>query len=177
MALNSNYKVLFDKHTTTEIAALELEVGVIVFDTTLGKFKECDGTVWTIIPTGRRSQVTVTDDKTLTFDDADIEQNIATDAKVFTLPKITTARIGTSFFFRNTGADDAVALTLAPNASDSFSGTIANATADSVASDAVDKDFVNTKATANLGDYVEVRAIALTKWFIIGGVGIWASQG
>ena len=80
------------------------------------------------------------------------------------------------FLFRNTGADGNNIVTLSPNAADGIHGTIANAAADSVASGTVDKDFVNTKATANKGDYVILRAVALTEWYIIGGVGIWASE-
>jgi len=30
--------------------------------------------------------------------------------------------------------------------------------------------------TANKGDYVIIRAVALTQWYIVGGVGIWASE-
>ena len=62
------------------------------------------------------------------------------------------------------------------SSTDGFHGTIANAAADSVASGVVDKDWVNTKATANKGDYVIIRAVALTQWYIVGGVGIWASE-
>jgi hypothetical protein len=40
----------------------------------------------------------------------------------------------------------------------------------------VNKDWINTKASANKGDYVVIRAVALTQWYIIGGVGIWASE-
>ena len=104
------------------------------------------------------------------------EVEVATDALVMTLPLISTDNIGREITFRNTGADGAAILTIAPNALDGINGSIANAAADSVASGVVDKDFVNTKATANNGDYVVLRATALTKWTIVGGVGIWASQ-
>lgn len=48
MGLTSTFKRPFDRHTTTEIAALETEAGVKVYDTTLGVFKVCDGTDWII---------------------------------------------------------------------------------------------------------------------------------
>ena len=105
------------------------------------------------------------------------EVEVATDALVMTLPLISTDNIGREITFRNTGADGAAILTIAPNALDGINGSIANAAADSVASGVVDKDFVNTKASANNGDYVTLRATALTKWTIIAGVGIWASEG
>lgn len=121
--------------------------------------------------------VTVAVDTTLTEDDSGKTYNIATDAKTFTLPLISTDNIGMKFRFRNTGADNAVALTLSPNALDGINGTIQNAAADSVASGVVNKNLVNTKATANNMDWVEIEAVAATKWAITGGVGIWASEG
>lgn len=126
--------------------------------------------------TAQREQDLSIIDKTLTAGDSAKDQNIATDAKTFTLPLITESKIGMRFTFRNTGADAAVALTIAPNVLDAIHGTVANAAADSVAGGVVDKDFVNTKATANKGDYVTLTAGALTEWYISGGVGIWASQ-
>jgi hypothetical protein len=126
-----------------------------------------------------RKQNTLTASTTLTEAQLGEDFNIATDALVVTLPLITASMVnsGHSYVFRNTGADGNNIITLAPNAADGFNGSIANAAADSVASGVVDKVFVNTKATANSGDYVEVKPVALTKWFITGGVGIWASQG
>jgi hypothetical protein len=123
-----------------------------------------------------RLQVLATDNTTLTVTDSGKTYNIATDAKTFTLPAITEGNLGMSYTFRNTGADGAVALTISPNAVDGICGTIANAAADSVASGVVDKNLVNTKATANNMDYVTITAVALTKWAITGGVGIWASE-
>jgi hypothetical protein len=80
------------------------------------------------------------------------------------------------FTFRNTGADGANIITLSPASADGINGTIANSAADSVASGVVNKDLINTKATANNGDWVKLRAVSTTKWYIEGGVGIWASQ-
>ena len=125
----------------------------------------------------RSSQNTVTASTTFLAGDAGKEYNIATDAIVMTLPLIDANNIGMSFTFRNTGADGNNLITLAPNALDGFNGSIANAAADSVASGVVDKDLVNTKATSNNGDFVTITAVAATKWYITGGVGIWASQG
>lgn len=124
----------------------------------------------------RSSQNTVTASTTFTAADAGKEYNIATDALVMTLPLIDANNIGMTFTFRNTGADGNNLITLAPNAADGFNGSIANAAADSVASGVVDKDLVNTKATSNNGDFVTITAVAATKWYVTGGVGIWASQ-
>jgi hypothetical protein len=165
----------------TQATAKKGDYIVLVGDGTDGWYIEDATGVWTeesqvelgIIAT----QVTVTDNTVLTAADSGKTYNIATDAKTFTLPAITAANIGMNFTFRNTGADDDVALTISPNASDGINGTIPNAALDSVASGNVNKDLVNTKVGANNGDWVRLEAVALTKWFITGGVGVWASEG
>jgi Iap family predicted aminopeptidase len=121
-------------------------------------------------------QLTLTASKTLSTSDAEKDINIATDALVLTLPLITENLIGMSYLVRNTGADGGNLVKISPNALDSINGTIANAAEDSVAGGVVNKDFVNTKATSNNGDWVELVAVALTKWYIKGGVGICASE-
>lgn len=121
--------------------------------------------------------IAVTASTTFTDADAGKEYNVATDSLVMTLPAITADNIGIEFTFRNTGADGANILTVSPASTDGINGTVANAAADSVASGVVNKDIINTKATSNNGDYITLKAVALTKWFITGGVGIWASQG
>ena len=122
----------------------------------------------------RQNTITATGD--VVAGDAGIDQNVATDALVITLPKIEAGNLGMTFLFRNTGADGNNIITLSPNAADGINGSIANSSADSVASGVVDKDWINTKATANKGDYCILRAVALTQWYVIGGVGIWASE-
>jgi hypothetical protein len=137
---------------------------------------------------GKPNTQTLTDDTTLTEEDSGQTFNVATNGKTITLPLITANNIGMKFRFRNTGADAAVELTISPNAADGINGSLpastgANedaTTADgliSKASGVVDKDLVNTEATANNGDWVEIEAVAATEWFINGGVGIWASEG
>jgi len=124
----------------------------------------------------RRPQNTITASVTLTESDAGKDHNVATDALVITLPLISTENIGMEYLFRNTGADGNNIITLSPNAADGIIGSISNAAADSVASGVVNKDLVHTKATSNKGDYVRIRAVALTLWYIEAGVGIWASE-
>jgi len=124
----------------------------------------------------RSKQETLTTTQDIPANKAGYEFNIATDAKVMTLPLIDSNNLGMEFTFRNTGADGNNTITLSPNASDGINGTIANAAADSVAGGVVDKDLVNTKATANKGDWVTIKAVAATAWYITGGVGIWASE-
>ena len=124
------------------------------------------------------SPVTIlTDDATLTAYNSYGIVGIATDAKTISLPAITSNMLGVEFTIMNTGADGNNIVTISPAATDSINGTIANAAADSVAGGVVNKNIVNTKATANKGDYIKIKAVALTEWYIVGGVGIWASEG
>ena len=124
----------------------------------------------------RSKQETLTTTGSVEANQAGTEFNIATDALVITLPLIDSNNLGMEFTFRNTGADGNNIITLSPNSADGVNGTIANAAADSVASGTVNKDLVNTKATANKGDWVTITAVAATAWYITGGVGIWASE-
>jgi len=123
-----------------------------------------------------RDQVTITANTTLGNDAGYTDHNIGTDALTVTLPKITADILGIPILFRNIGADGNNIITISPNAVDGVHGTIANATADSTASGTVNKNWVNTKTTANKGDWVELTPIKLLEWYITGGVGIWASE-
>ena len=76
------------------------------------------------------------------------------------------------FTFRNSGADGNNIITLSPAASDAIHGTVA-----AIQSGGVDnKDWINTKATANKGDWCTIKAVALTDWYLTGGDGVWASE-
>ena len=120
----------------------------------------------------RSKQTTLTTTQDISINDAGAEFNIATDAKVMTLPTITAENIGAEFTFRNTGADGNNIITISPAATDAIHGTIA-----AVSSGGVDnKDWINTKASANKGDWCTLKAVALTDWYITGGDGVWASE-
>ncbi len=120
----------------------------------------------------RSKQETLTTTQDISINDAGVEFNIATDAKVLTLPAITAENIGAEFTFRNTGADGNNIITISPAATDAIHGTIA-----AVSSGGVDnKDWINTKASANKGDWCTLKAVALTDWYITGGDGVWASE-
>jgi hypothetical protein len=120
----------------------------------------------------RSKQETLTTTQDISINDAGAEFNIATDAKIMTLPTITAENIGAEFTFRNTGADGNNIITISPSATDAIHGTIA-----AVSSGGVDnKDWINTKASANKGDWCTLKAVALTDWYITGGDGVWASE-
>lgn len=131
---------------------------------------------------------TLTASKTFTEGDSGGVFAIATDSLVMTLPLIATQNIGMKLTFINTGSDGNNILTIAANASDAFHGGVVTSTglnADATTSEAlmgwasgvVDKDYINTKTTANKGDFVVIIAVATTHWQIIGGAGTWVSQG
>jgi len=124
----------------------------------------------------RVPQVTVTATTTFTEADAGKEYNIGTDALVMTLPLIDADNIGMEFVFRNIGANGNNIITLSPASADGVNGRISTAAADSTAGGVVNKDFVNTKATAKKGDYVRLRAVSTTAWYIVDGQGVWASE-
>jgi len=124
----------------------------------------------------RVPQLTVTATTTFTEADAGKEYNIGTDALVMTLPLIDADNIGMEFVFRNIGANGNNIITLSPASADGVNGRISTAAADSTAGGVVNKDFVNTKATAKKGDYVRLRAVSTTAWYIVDGQGVWASE-
>ena len=120
----------------------------------------------------RSKQETLTTTQDISINDAGAEFNIATDAKVLTLPAITAENIGAEFTFRNTGADAANIITISPAATDAIHGTIA-----AVSSNGADnKDWINTKASSKKGDWCTLKAVSLTDWYITGGDGVWASE-
>lgn len=126
-----------------------------------------------------------------TFDQSDMgkEFQIGTDALVMTLPLIggITGKIGDRITFRNIGADANNIITIAPDALNKIVGSLSAGTggnADATTADgllsksagALDKDFVNTKATANIGDWITLQSDGSLTWLIIGGIGVWASE-
>tara|TARA_R110000803_G_scaffold44743_1_gene94623 strand:- start:333 stop:740 length:408 start_codon:yes stop_codon:yes gene_type:complete len=120
----------------------------------------------------RSKQETLTTTQDIKINDAGAEFNIATDAKIMTLPAITAENIGAEFTFRNTGADGNNIITISPASTDAIHGTIAAVSSGGVNN----KDWINTKTSANKGDWCTLKAVALTDWYITGGDGVWASE-
>ena len=121
-----------------------------------------------------QSYYTVTGD----ISEADLsnDHNVATDALTIGIPLITSGNLGSTIFFRNTGADAAVKLVISPKDTNKIIGNITLSASVFSASGVLDKDVINTKATALKGDWIALRAVSLTEWYIIGGQGIWASE-
>ncbi len=120
----------------------------------------------------RAKQTTISASGSVSANQAGGEFNVATDALVITLPAISSETLGMEFTFRNTGADGNNIITISPAATDAIHGAVA-----AVNSGGVDnKDWINTKATANKGDWCTIKAVALTDWYLTGGDGVWASE-
>jgi hypothetical protein len=120
----------------------------------------------------RSKQTTLTVTQDVNANQAGGEFNIATDAKVITLPKIDANNVGMEFKFRNTGADGNNIITISPNAADAIHGTVAAIQSGGVANN----DWINTKATANKGDWCSLVALEAGSWYLTGGDGVWASE-
>ena len=110
---------------------------------------------------------TVTASQTLSYNDSGKIFLVGTDALTITLPA---TKAGVRFTFVNSGDDDAVLITVSPNASDKIMGTIAAVSMS--ASD--DGDLTNTKSGANKGDWATIVGDGSDGWYIIGGDGVWA---
>ena len=109
---------------------------------------------------------TASDNLTLDVEDVGKIIDVDTDAKVITLPA---TAIGLLFVIRNAGAaDGAVAVTVSPQAGDKIMG------ANLAGVD--DKDTINTKATAVVGDYTVLRADGVSGYFVESKRGTWAAE-
>ena len=104
------------------------------------------------------------------------DHNVAVDGLTIGIPLITSGNLGCTIFFRNTGADANNKVVISPKDSNKILGGMTQAAAVFHASGALGKDLINTKGTSKLGDWVALRAVSLTEWYIIGGQGIWASE-
>lgn len=116
-------------------------------------------------PYGNSPRETVSADKTLDAEDSGKVFFVDTDAKTITLPAVE-GMAGIKVV--NIGADAAVLVSIAPNAADMIEGP------DITAADA--KKILNTKATANRGDYVVLEYGDANGWVITEKRGIWARE-
>jgi len=120
---------------------------------------------------------TITASRTLTAGDSGKTFLVGTDALVITLPSAAVA--GIIYTFVNSGADGAAIITISPAAADGINGTITLAASVVVLSGTVDKDLINTKATATTGDSVTLFSsgtVGTKGWMVTSSTGIWASQ-
>jgi len=127
------------------------------------------------LPDGRRA-VNVTENKTLAAVDGGVVQNVITDGITVTLPSTAD---GLVFTVRNGGdnpsgapagavSDGSMAVNLSPAAADLITGVLATPVDN--------KDLINTKATARVGDEVTVAGGDVNGWNITSIRGIWARE-
>ena len=116
-------------------------------------------------PYGNRLRETLSDDKTLDAQDSGKVFFMGTDAKTITLPAVE-GMAGIKIV--NIAAFGTVAVTVSPNANDMIEGP------DVTGAD--NKDMVNTKATANRGDYIELEYSDANGWVITDIKGTWARE-
>ena len=121
-----------------------------------------------------QSYYTVTGD--ISESDLGNDHNVATNNITVGIPLITSGNLGCTIFFRNTGADGNNDVIISPKNTNKIIGGLTQAAAVFHASGALGKDLINTQGTSKLGDWVAIRAVSLTEWYIIGGQGIWASE-
>jgi hypothetical protein len=76
---------------------------------------------------------------------------------------------------QNIAADTAALVSISPAATHAIKGTVIGA-ARVQSGGAVNKDWQNTKATAEQGDYSEVEYDGLLAWWLTGGTGVWISE-
>lgn len=107
---------------------------------------------------------TVSGAKTLDVQDTAKVFFVTADAGVITLPAVE----GMAFRVVNAGAYGTVLVTISPNVNDMIEGP------DLAGVD--DKDLLNTKATANRGDYADLEYADANGWFVHKLVGTWAKE-
>ena len=104
----------------------------------------------------------VADDKTLDEQDTAKVFFVTADAKTITLPTVE----GMKARVVNGGAYGTVGINVSPGSSDAIEGP------DIVGAD--NTDIINTKATAQRGDYVDIEYGDATGWIVTKKVGTWA---
>lgn len=121
--------------------------------------------------------VILTDNTTLATTDSGKTFLIGTDAKVISLPA---TMAGVKYTIINSGAAGNNIVTISPVAADGISGTITLAATVVVDAGVVNKDLINTKASAKAGDCVTLVGTGVTgttAWIIASSTGIWAAEG
>lgn len=129
---------------------------------------------------GDLQNVVVTSNKTLTAADQGIVQDVAVDALTITLPSTSA---GLTFIIRNRGRVGSGTLPAGAVQSKSVAVSVSPAAADAIAGNgftaAVNKDAINTKATAQVGDYIKLTGTGtagVTAWQLEEVSGIWARE-
>lgn len=132
-------------------------------------------TVTRYLPDGR-PVLNLDTSKTLAITDCGIVQNVIADGIVITLPSTV---VGYTYTIRNngvpktssaagTGDDGSVLVSVSPAAADLIAGGTWTA--------ADDKDALNTKLTAKVGDEITIVGDGVNGWMVTKMQGIWARE-
>lgn len=132
-------------------------------------------TVSQYLPDGRPT-LDIDTSKTLAITDCGVVQNVIADGIIITLPATV---VGYSFTIRNggvkksggprgTGDDGSVLVAVSPNAVDLIAGNTWTA--------ADNKDALNTKVTAKVGDEITLVGDGVNGWMVVSQKGIWARE-
>jgi len=116
---------------------------------------------------------TLTASASLTGDQVGRVLQVATDGLTLTLPS---TKEGLCYVIQNTGADAAVGITISPAAADMIMGSFNQHGIMVTMSGTDNKDIVNTKATAEKGDFIVLEADGSAGWYIRGASGIWTEE-
>lgn len=119
---------------------------------------------------------TITASQSLTAGDSGKTFLVGTDALTITLPATVE---GVEYTFINSGADGNNIITISPAAADGIAGTITLAASVVQLDGTVNKDAINTKATALKGDSIKIVGTGVTgtgAWLVVSSTGIWARE-
>ncbi len=131
-------------------------------------------TAYVLLNEGAESLLRITEGKTVetksanyTLDAQDVGKVILVDTDAFTLTLPATV-VGYEYIIMNGGKSGAVLITVSPNASDAIMGPDIAGVAN--------KDYLNTKATAEPGDYLLITGDGADGWFANKVRGTWAQE-
>lgn len=115
--------------------------------------------------------------KTLLRSDSGKVFGIGTDSLVMTVPDVTAHPDGLEYTFINVGTAGNNIITIATASTGDFiAGTITLAASIVTKDGTVNKDLINTKGSATLGDMVTIVSDGVDGYFITAATGIWASE-
>lgn len=123
-----------------------------------------------------RPSLDIDTSKTLAITDCGVVQNVIADSIVITLPSTV---VGYTYTIRNggvkktgaprgTGDDGSVLVAVSPAAADLIAGNTWTA--------ADNKDALNTKVTAKVGDEITIVGDGVNGWMITSQKGVWARE-
>lgn len=106
-----------------------------------------------------------------TATDGDALLQSLTDGQTFTLPAAVAGNKGQKVTVQNIAANSGALITVNPTGTDAIQGAVMAIYSGGVSA----KGWNNTKATAKKGDYSTFQSDGAGIWWLVGGMGVWAS--